>query len=91
MADKTKEEFFVETVERVNRCLIILGIFFLLYFLLKTQVDIYLFLLSLFSCAFAWLSHKHLMITQRMVFELRRAKEVLEEVKKSSHIISDVK
>lgn len=89
MKNKIKEEIFMETVETVNRCLVILGAFFLFYFLLKTNVDMYLFLLALLSVSFAWLSHKHLFITQRLVFELRRAKEVLEQVKKSSYIISD--
>lgn len=79
MKDMTNEEIFIEIVSRVNRYLIIMGVFFLAYFLLKTEVDIFLFLLALSIMAFALLSHKHLIITNRLAVELRRAKMVLED------------
>jgi len=84
MKDKTRDELFINTVARVNRYLVILGIFFLGYFLLKKKVDVFLFLLALSNMAFAMLSHKHLEITNRLAVELRRAKSVLVDVTKES-------
>lgn len=76
----TSEELFIEVVKRVNRYLIIMGVFFLVYFLIKTKVDVFLFFLALSCVAFALLSHKHLIITDRLAAELRRAKTSLADV-----------
>ncbi len=80
MEKLTSEELFINVVARINRYFIIMGAFFLVYFLLKVKVDIFLFLLALSYIAFALLSHKHLAITNRLGIELRRAKTVLEDV-----------
>jgi len=80
MKEMTHEEMFIEVVSRVNRYLIAMGIFFLVYFLFKTKVDIFLFFLALSCMAFALLSHKHLIITNRLAAELRRSKTALEDV-----------
>lgn len=84
MKDMTNEEMFVEVVERVNKYLIIMGIFFLLYFVLKAKVDMFLFLLALSTMAFSLLSHKHVMITNRLAAELRRAETCLDDVSKET-------
>ncbi len=76
----TGDEVFIEVVSRINRCLVIMGIFFLLYFLFQTKIDIFLFFLALSYMAFALLSHKHLIITNRLSIELRRAKGALGDV-----------
>lgn len=80
----TSEEMFIGVVTRVNRLLIILGIFFLIYFLLNTKVNIYLLLLSLLNLAFSLLSYKHLLITNRITAELERAKIALGDVSKET-------
>ncbi|MFC1624450.1 hypothetical protein ACFL28_03980 [Candidatus Omnitrophota bacterium] len=80
MKETINEEMFIGAVRRINRYLIILGIFFLIYFLLKTKVNVFLFILALANMAFALLSHKHLMITDRLVIELERAKTTLGDV-----------
>ena len=82
MAKLTDEEKFIEVVSRVNRMLIILGIFFFIYFLLNTKINIYLFLLSLLNLAFSWLSYKHLLITTRLADELERARTSLGDISK---------
>jgi len=76
----TGDEVFIEVVSRVNRYLILMGIFFLIYFLFQTQVDIFLFFLALSYMVFALLSHKHLIITNRLSIELQRAKGALGDV-----------
>jgi len=82
MAKLTNEEIFIAVVVRVNRMLIILGIFFFIYFLLNTKVNMYLFLLALLNLAFSLLSYKHLLITNRLAAELERAKAALGDVSK---------
>lgn len=84
MKDMTNEELFINVVARVNRYLIIMGIFFLGYFLLKKTVDIFLFFLALSNMAFAFLSYKHLEITNRLAVELRRARQALQDVTKET-------
>ena len=84
MKNMTNEELFISVVARVNAYLVIMGVFFLAYFLLKKKVDIFLFFLALSNMAFALLSHKHLMITNRLAVELRRAKTALGDVTKES-------
>lgn len=80
MKDMTKEELFINAVARVNRYLVIMGIFFLGYFLLKKKVEIFLFFLALSTMSYALLSRKHLEITNRLSVELRRAKGALADV-----------
>ncbi|MBU3911907.1 MAG: hypothetical protein KKD90_04905 [Candidatus Omnitrophica bacterium] len=80
MKDMTNEELFISVVARVNRYLIIMGIFFLGYFLLKKKIDIFLFFLALSTMSYALLSYKHLEITNRLAVELRRAKDALADV-----------
>lgn len=80
MAKITSEEIFIAVVTRVNRLLIMLGIFFFVYFLLNTKVNMYLFLLALLSLGFSLLSYKHLLITARLAAELERAKSALGDV-----------
>ena len=78
MKEITHEEMFIEVVSRINMYLITMGIFFLVYFSLKTEVDVFLFFLALSYMAFALLSYRHLIITNRLAVELRRSKRVLE-------------
>ncbi|MDO8602849.1 MAG: hypothetical protein Q7O04_03255 [Candidatus Omnitrophota bacterium] len=80
MAKITSEEIFIAVVTRVNRLLIMLGIFFFVYFLLNTKVNVYLFLLALLNLGFSLLSYKHLLITARLAAELERAKSALGDV-----------
>ncbi len=80
MTKITGDEVFIEVVSRVNRYLVLMGIFFLIYFLLQTKVDIFLFLLALSYMVFALLSHKHLIVTNRLSIELQRAKSTLGDV-----------
>jgi len=82
MGKLTSEEIFIAVVARVNRLFIILGIFFLAYFLLDTKVNVYLLLLALLNLAFSLLSYKHLLITARLAAELERAKSALGDVSK---------
>jgi len=84
MKSFTSEEIFIEVVARVNRLLIILGIFFLIYFLLNTKVNIFLLLLALLNLAFSLLSYKHLLITARLAAELERAKMALADMSKET-------
>ncbi len=84
MEKLTSEEMFIEAVKRVNRLLIILGIFFFLYFLLNTKVNMFLLLLAFLNIAFSLLSYKHLLITARLAVELERAKMALEDVAKEA-------
>jgi Ca2+/Na+ antiporter len=84
LARLTSEEIFIAIVARVNRLLILLGIFFFIYFLLNTKVNIYLLLLSLLNLAFSLLSYKHLLITTRLAAELEHAKMALEDVSKET-------
>lgn len=84
MGKATGEEIFIEVVGRVNRLLILLGIFFFIYFLLNAKVNVYLFLLAFFNTAFSLLSYKHLLITNRLAAELERAKMALEDVSKET-------
>jgi hypothetical protein len=80
MGKLTTEEIFIGVVARVNRLLIMLGVFFFLYFLLNSKVDIYLLLLAFLNLAFSLLSYKHLLITDRLAAELDRAKTALKDV-----------
>lgn len=84
MEKLTKEEIFIGMVARVNRLLIILGIFFLLYFMLNTKINVYLLLLAFLNLAFSLLSYKHLLITNRLAAELDRAKMALRDVSKET-------
>ena len=84
MAKLTSEEIFIEVVARVNRLLILLGIFFFVYFLLNAKVNVYLLLLALLNMAFSLLSYKHLIITTRIAAELERAKMALGDVSKET-------
>lgn len=76
----TNEERFITMVSRINLYLVIMGILLLIYFVCRTKVNIFLFLLSLMNMLFALLSYKHLMITNRLAAELRRAKDALIDV-----------
>ena len=78
----TNEEIFINVVRRINRYLMIMGVFFLVYFLLQTKVDIFLFFLALSYMAFALLSYKHLIVTDRLAIELQRAKTTLGDISK---------
>lgn len=80
MEHMTSEEVFICVVKRINGYLIIMGVFFFIYFMLNTKVNIYLFLLALLTVAFGLLSHKHLAMTDRLAVELRRAKLALDDV-----------
>ena len=80
----TSEGIFIGVVTRVNRLLIILGVFFFLYFLLNTKVNIYLLLLAFLNLGFSLLSYKHMLITTRLAAELDRAKMALEDVVKET-------
>ena len=82
MKQITSENMFINTVRRINGYLIMMGIFFLIYFVLQTKVDTFLFLLALSYAAFALLSHKHLTVTDRLAIELERAKGALNDVSK---------
>jgi len=82
MKEMTNEEIFVQVVSRINRYFVVIGIFFLIYFLLRPQVDMILFLLALSYMAFALLSHKHVIITNRLAVELKRSKLALADVSK---------
>ena len=82
MGKLTSEEIFIEVVGRINRILILLGLFFFIYFLLNTKIKIYLLLLALLNLAFSLLSYKHLIITNRLAAELERAKTALGDVSK---------
>ena len=84
MEKLTSDEIFIEVVGRVNRLLIILGMFFFLYFLLNTKVNIFLLLLAFLNLAFSLLSYRHLIITTRLAAELERAKIALEEVSRET-------
>lgn len=79
MEDKTKEEMFMQSVDRVNRYLIIMGIFFLVYFLIITKADKFLFLLAISNVSFALLSHRLLNIARGLSAELRQTRAVLKE------------
>mgnify|MGYP003394815860 CR=1 FL=1 len=82
MAKLTREKIFIGVVARINRLLILLGIFFFIYFLLNTKVNVYLLLLSLLNMAFSLLSYKHLLITTRLADELERARTSLGDISK---------
>ena len=84
MEKVTSEEIFIAVIMRVNRLLIILGVFFFVYFMLNTKVNLYLFLLALLNVAFSLLSYKHLLITNRLAAELERAKSALQDVAKET-------
>jgi len=80
MEKMTKEEVFIKAVARVNRLLILLGVFFFIYFLLNTKVNIYLLLLAFLNLGFSLLSYRHLIVTNRLAAELDRAKMALKDV-----------
>ena len=80
----TSEEIFIGVVTRVNMYFIVMGVFFLIYFLLKSKVDVFLFLLALSYMAFALLSYKHLMITNRLSIEMERAKKAMDDFTKET-------
>jgi len=80
----TREKIFIETVYKLNRLFIILGIFFFIYFLLNSKVNVYLFLLALLNTAFGLLSYKHLMITARLADELERVRVSLGDISKET-------
>ena len=79
MEGKTKEEIFMQAVDRVNRYLVIMGIFFLIYFLIITKADKFLFLLALSNVSFALLSHRLLNIARGLSAELKQTRVVLKE------------
>ena len=79
MEYKTKEEVFMQAVDRVNRYLVLMGIFFLIYFLIITKADKFLFLLALSNVSFALLSHRLLSIARGLSAELRQTRVVLKE------------
>lgn len=89
MEKMTTEEMFVAVVSRINRLLILLGIFFFIYFLFNTKLNVYLFLLALLNTAFSLLSYKHLTITNRLAVELRRARTVLDDVTRETRQMHD--
>lgn len=80
----TSEEVFIYAVSRINRLLFMLGVFFFVYFIFNTKVNIYLFLLALLNVAFALLSYQHLRITDRLSIELKRARLALGDVSKDT-------
>ena len=82
MKQVTNEDIFITVIGRINIYLVALGVILLVYFLLKTKVDVFLFLLAIFNMLFALLSYKHLMITNRLAIELERAKGALGDVSK---------
>lgn len=84
MINMTNEELFICVVKRINEYLIIMGVFFFIYFMLNTKVNVYLFLLALLNVAFALLSYQHLRITDRLASELHRARSVLSDVSKET-------
>jgi len=90
MEKMTSEEIFIAMVNRVNRLLIILGVFFLIYFLLEIKANIYLFLLALLNMGFSLLSYKHMLITNRLIVELQRARVALSDVSKEARKMHDV-
>jgi len=84
MEKMTSEEIFIAVVARVNRLLIILSVFFFIYFMLNTNVNVFLLLLAFLTLAFSLLSYKHLLITKRLAAELERAKLALGDVAKET-------
>ena len=84
MEKLTSDEIFIGVVTRVNRLLVLLGIFFLFYFMLNTKINVYLFLLAFLNLGFSLLSYKHLLITARLFAELERAKMALDDVAKET-------
>jgi len=84
MEKLTREELFINVVARINRYFIMMSCFFLIYFLLKVKIDIFLLLLALSYTIFALLSHKHLAITNRLAIELKRAKTTLADIARES-------
>ena len=79
-SDKSNNpEVFMDAVDRINRYIIMLGIFFVGYFLLITKADKFLFLLALSNMAFALLSHKLLSMARQLSEELKQARAVLKE------------
>jgi len=84
MKNMTSEGVFIAVLSRVNRYLIIMGIFFFIYFMLNTPVNVYLFLLALLNAAFALLSYQHLRITERLAIELERARMTLADISKET-------
>lgn len=79
MDARSQEEVFMESVDRVNRYLIIMGIFFLIYFLIKSKTDKFLFLLALSNMGFVLLSHKLLCIARKVTTDLKIARALLKE------------
>ena len=63
--NKTKEEQFITIVARINSYFILMGIFYVIYFFLQTEVDVFLLLLALSNMAFALLSVRHLTMTSK--------------------------
>ena len=90
MKGQTSEEVFINVVKRINLYLIILGVIFLVYFVIQTKVNVFLFLLALLNVGFALLSHKHIIITNRLAIELRRAKESLGDISKEMKDIHSI-
>ena len=82
MGKLISDEIFLEVVNRINRMLILLGLFFLIYFLLNTKINMHLFLLALLSLTFSLLSCRHLIITNRLADELKRARTSLGDISK---------
>ena len=85
MKQMTNDEMFIESVVRINRYLVITGIFFLSYFLLMTKVNIYLFFLAMSMMIYALLSYKHLEVTNRLAVELRRSRTALKDATMEAH------
>jgi len=85
MKQMTNDEMFIEAVARINRYLVIMGIFFLGYFLFMTKVNIFLFFLAMSMMVYALLSYKHLEITNRLAVELRRSRTALKDATMEAH------
>lgn len=79
MEDIKKEKTFMNAVDRINRYLIMMGIFFLVYFLIITKVDKFLFLLSISNISFVLVSHRLLTIARELDGELQQARALLKE------------
>jgi len=79
MEEVKKEKVFMDAVDRINRYLIIMGIFFLVYFLIVTKADKFLFLLAISNVSFVLVSHRLLNIARELDGELRQARAILKE------------
>ena len=78
----TSDVVLISAVKRINRLLMFMGVFYLVYFLFQPKVNVFLILLALSHLSFALLSHRHLIITDTLAIELERAKTALGDVSK---------